>query len=293
MTSTHIEHPEDLILTGDLSVLDTLYGTGTISMKMDGTSLVWGTNPQNGKFFVCTKAAFNKKKIRLCYNTDDIYRHFGHQESLAEVLTHCLNYLPRTENIYWGDFLGFGGTDCLQSNTISYVFPEEIDELLVIAPHTIVDVNDEFHNADCQPLNDCLCDTPYVKWVQPSVDRVYASVRAPKVNSGAIPFLSAKEAQIAKQKINSCIAEGHELDDSLLTVILGSVQLANLYQLVIEIKEDLMSSFIIHDAPKSFIFDDVEIDGEGFVFYSDDYGAVKLVDRSLFSYANFATSRFR
>ena len=160
MTSTHIEHPEDLILTGDLSVLDTLYGTGTISMKMDGTSLVWGTNPQNGKFFVCTKAAFNKKKIRLCYNTDDIYRHFGHQESLAEVLTHCLNYLPRTENIYWGDFLGFGGTDCLQSNTISYVFPEEIDELLVIAPHTIVDVNDEFHNADCQPLNDCLCDTP-------------------------------------------------------------------------------------------------------------------------------------
>ena len=52
MTMTHIEHPEDLVLTGDLSVFDMLYDTATISMKMDGMSLVWGTNPANGKFFV-------------------------------------------------------------------------------------------------------------------------------------------------------------------------------------------------------------------------------------------------
>ncbi len=78
----------------------------------------------------------------------------------------------------------------------------------------------------------------------------------------------------------------------MLTVILGSPQLANLYQFVIEIKEDLMSSLIIHDAPKSFIFDDVEIDGEGFVFYSEDHGTIKLVDREIFSHANFCTSRY-
>ena len=64
MTSTHIEHPEDMILTGDLSVIDALYDNAFISMKMDGMSLVWGTNPANGKFFVCTKAAFNKKKSK-------------------------------------------------------------------------------------------------------------------------------------------------------------------------------------------------------------------------------------
>ena len=77
MNNTHIEHPEDTILTGDLSVFDVLYDEATISMKMDGMSLVWGTNPANGKFFVCTKSAFNKKKIRLCYTTDDIFTHFG------------------------------------------------------------------------------------------------------------------------------------------------------------------------------------------------------------------------
>jgi len=53
-----------------------------------------------------------------------------------------------------------------------------------------------------------------------------------------------------------------------------------------------MSSLIIHDAPKSFIFDDVEIDGEGFVFYSEDHGTIKLVDREIFSHANFCTSRY-
>ena len=52
MNNTHIEHPEDTILTGDLSVFDVLYDEAFISMKMDGMSLVWGTNPVNGKFFV-------------------------------------------------------------------------------------------------------------------------------------------------------------------------------------------------------------------------------------------------
>ena len=44
MTSTHLEHPEDLILTGDMSVIDT-FAPADITMKMDGMSLVWGTNP--------------------------------------------------------------------------------------------------------------------------------------------------------------------------------------------------------------------------------------------------------
>ena len=112
-------------------------------LKMDGISLVWGTNPANGEFFVCTKAAFNKKKIRLCYTQEDIDIHFGHQPDLANRLSLCLSHLPRTDNIYWGDFLGFGGTNILKPNTISYLFPENIESLLVIAPHTQVYVHNE------------------------------------------------------------------------------------------------------------------------------------------------------
>ena len=80
------------------------------SHEDDGMSLVWGTNPVNGKFLFGTSFAFNKKKIRLCYTTDDIFTHFGHQIEVVEILSYCLKYLPRSENIYWVIF-GFGRTD--------------------------------------------------------------------------------------------------------------------------------------------------------------------------------------
>ena len=80
--------------------------------------------------------------------------------------------------------------------------------------------------------------------------------------------MTTKEANVAKQRINTLIKEGRELTDSNLLDILGCVYLTNLYQMIIEIKEDIMESMIINDAPRSFIFDDVETDGEGYVFHN-------------------------
>ena len=98
MQNKHLEHPEDTILTGDLSVLDWFSADSTISVKMDGApAIVWGTNPQNGKFFVCTKAAFNKKKIRLCYNEDDIFTHFGGQPK-GNTDSHLLPRFPTSHS---------------------------------------------------------------------------------------------------------------------------------------------------------------------------------------------------
>ena len=293
MTSTHIEHPEDLILTGDLSVIDAMFAPADITMKMDGMSLVWGTNPDNGKFFVCTKAAFNKKKIRLCYTTDDIFTHFGHQIEVVEILSYCLKYLPRTENIYWGDWLGFGRTNVLKQNTISYLFPEKIDQKLVIAPHTQVYVTQDglLSNAVCKPLTEIFVDTAIIKWVQPAIDRLPSGQSAPKLDVSKVQFLTTKEANVAKQRINTLIKEGRELTDSNLLDILGCVYLTNLYQMIIEIKEDIMESMIINDAPRSFIFEDVETDGEGYVFHNQ-FGSFKLVNREEFAYANFTDGRF-
>ena len=46
MKNTHLEHPEDSILTGDLSVLDWFVTPGTLSVKIDGSpAIVFGTNP--------------------------------------------------------------------------------------------------------------------------------------------------------------------------------------------------------------------------------------------------------
>ena len=291
MTSTHLEHPEDLILTGDMSVIDALFAPADITMKMDGMSLVWGTNPANGKFFVCTKAAFNKKKIRLCYTTDDIFTHFGHQIEVVEILSYCLKYLPRTENIYWGDWLGFGRTNTLKPNTISYVFPENISQKMVIAPHTVVNVQEEMWSSVCKPLTEIFVDTAIIKWVQPSIDRLPSKQSAPKLDTSKVQFMTTKEANVAKQRINTLIKEGRELTDSNLLDILGCVYLTNLYQMIIEIKEDIMESMIVNDAPRSFIFEDVETDGEGYVFHTE-FGSFKLVNREEFAYANFTDGRF-
>ena len=54
MKNLHIEHPEDTILLGDLSVLDAFTDgmNNSYSVKIDGSpAIVWGTNPENGKFF--------------------------------------------------------------------------------------------------------------------------------------------------------------------------------------------------------------------------------------------------
>ena len=202
MTQTHIEHPEDTILCGDLSFFDALSTTAHVSMKMDGMSLVWGTNPHNDRFFVCTKSAFNKNKDRKCYNHDDLYAHFGHQMGVFEILSHCLKYLPRTDNIYWGDWLGFGRTDVMTQNTLTYTFAEKIDQKLVIAPHTKVTVTGEFCDAVCEPLTETFTNSSIIKWVQPVVDKVYVDNDPVIINQDAISFLSKKDAELAKQSIN-------------------------------------------------------------------------------------------
>jgi len=287
MTQTHIEHPEDMILTGDLSVLNLLYDKAFISMKMDGMSLVWGTNPANGKFFVCTKSAFNKKKVRLCYNEQDIFTHFGHQIEVVDILSRCLRYLPKTKNIYWGDWLGFGKTDVFTQNTLTYVFPDAIEQQLVIAPHTVVNVYSEMYESICTPLTETFKDTHMVKWVQPSVDRVPPTQTAPIINKKCIKFLTSKEATQAKIAINALIKSGQYIDDATLTEILGCQHLANLYQYVMEIKLDIMDNLIINDAPIAYLPNGQQCDGEGYVFHSETYGSVKLVNRTEFAYANF------
>ena len=83
MQNKHIEHIEDSILTGDLSAIETLYNPQNVSVKMDGSpAIVWGTNPANGKFFVGTKAVFNKKKIRIAHSHDEIDQYYDDEVCL-------------------------------------------------------------------------------------------------------------------------------------------------------------------------------------------------------------------
>ena len=125
MKNTHLEHPEDVILTGDLSVLDWFTAAGTLSTKIDGSpAIVWGTNPATGQFFVGTKAVFNKVKIRIAHNHEEINQFYDGE--VAAILHTCFDCLPHTDSILQGDFIGFGGFSEYKSNLVTYKFPEVI-----------------------------------------------------------------------------------------------------------------------------------------------------------------------
>ena len=136
MKNLHIEHPEDTILTGDLSVLDAFSSDNHYSVKIDGSpAIIWGTNPENGKFFVGTKSVFNKRTPKVNYTAEDVCNNHPDFE-LQSILIRCLNCLPQTDRIFQGDFIGYGGYRDYKPNAISYTFAEVQNTGVVVAPHT-------------------------------------------------------------------------------------------------------------------------------------------------------------
>jgi len=105
MKNTHLQHPEDSILTGDLSVLDWFLAESDLSVKIDGSpAIVWGTNPATGNFFVGTKSVFNKVKIKINETHDDIDR--NHSGVVADILHHCFDCLLVSTGLFKVILLG-------------------------------------------------------------------------------------------------------------------------------------------------------------------------------------------
>ena len=152
LKNTHIEHPEDSVLNGDLTVLNWFTENGKISAKIDGApAIVWGRNPKTENFFVGTKSVFNKRLIKINESHEDIDK--NHAGNVATILHECFDNLPRTDNIYQGDFIGFGGEECYQPNTITYYFPEKVTQRIIIAPHTEYFAENDLREATCQPIS--------------------------------------------------------------------------------------------------------------------------------------------
>jgi hypothetical protein len=294
----HIEHPEDTILTGDLSVLDWFSEVDSfISVKMDGSpALVYGTNPENGKFFVCTKAAFNKQKIRLCYTQDDIFTHFGHQPNVAQILIYCLDFLPRTQQVYQGDFIGFGsGMDTFKPNTITYKFPAPVRQDIIICPHTYY-TGDKLPEMVAHPITSKFVSTKHVLFLQPKVElNPYREdledvCKFAKQMSTLCEFVSDRKASEIKKEINACIREQRVIcENEIVEKCDCDKNLIRLWRLVKSIKDDLF--LFIHDE------DDIEcsINGEdsfheGYVIHNK-FGSYKVVDREVFSHHNFVTPK--
>lgn len=290
----HLEHPEDQILTGDRSVLDWFEAPSHVSMKMDGApAIVWGTNPENGRFFVGTKSVFNKVKVKINYDAEDILFNHGSNDNVVDILLACLDYLPRTEGIFQGDFIGFGGQSAYKPNTIIYDFVDEVEAKIIMAPHTVY-TGDTIKTMAAAPLQDTLESTPEAMFVQPTVDSLPLLDSAALVGMESLfseaNFLTPKEAAEVRIIVNTFIREGKPLTHEVLSVITECETLARIYLDIISLKEKMMENIIVYDGPTAFADGEVIV-AEGFV-RSNKYGTMKLVDRTQFSRINFNNQKF-
>lgn len=140
----HLEHAEDHVINagkaGFEHAVNTLVGvhssltgkkSGTkVTVKYDGApSIVFGHHPENGKFFVASKSAFNKNP-KLNYTPEDVERNHGHAPGLVKKLKEALKHLPKVTpkgKVYQGDMM-YGEGDVQETdgkykfkpNTITY-----------------------------------------------------------------------------------------------------------------------------------------------------------------------------
>jgi len=302
MKNLHLEHAEDTILTGDLSVLDWFVTPGTLSVKIDGApAIVWGIDPACGEFFVGTKAVFNKKKIRIAHNHEEI--DLFYEGNVAQILHSCFDHLPRTETIYQADFIGFGGLSEYKSNLLTYQFPEIVTQNIIIAPHTCYYAESDLRDAVAYPDRATWTDTDHIKFVKPDAyilhdpwsksgnpccfDDVEEICNFARQMATACEFVSVKEAEKIKQQINACIRAGEEINPDDFDC---DINLLRLWALVKSIKDDCL--FLCrNNGPAAYLYGN-RIDAEGYVL-TNEFGMFKLVNREVFAYANFNYGRFQ
>lgn len=153
--NTHLEHLEDEVFNGGVSgtrrainflrgLRDMLQGSSkssvNVTVKWDGApAIICGINPENGKFFVATKSAFNKEP-KLNYTRTDIERNHSGATGLIDKLRVALDNLPKLniKGVLQGDLLFTKGDlqtiehtgeklVTFKANTITYAVPADSD----------------------------------------------------------------------------------------------------------------------------------------------------------------------
>ena len=296
MQNKHLEHPEDCVISGDLNVLNWFTANGNISAKIDGApAIVWGTNPATNLFFVGTKSVFNKKLIKINSSHADIDN--NHSGEVATILHHCLDNLPRSVTIYQGDFIGFGGCDNYNPNTIRYFFQDKVTEEIIIAPHTYYIAESDLRDAEAFPLEFNLESNNNVLFVKPDVyinsnrqDILERCNFARQVATLCEFPTNTRQIARIKKHFNACIKNDIEIDDITLEAIAHDndcdVNVLRLWKLIYSIKIDLLCYHIEADDSVECYIEEERCDHEGYVF-SNDYGSYKIVNREGYSRANF------
>ena len=238
-------------------------------------------------------SVFNKVKLMINESHEDIDR--NHKMPVSDILHACFDNLRHTvgaNDIVQGDFIGFGGDHTYQPNVLVYSFPEVIEQNIIIAPHTVYDApTGLLKDAIASGLNYDIPSTDAVLFVTPNVEfgvtpSIIDRCKFARQMAQLVNFISIKDARELKKELNRDIREGVE--------IRGDNGLISYWKLIQSIKHDFLNQFA-HDADfATFIYDGDDIqqtDGEGYVMWNS-IGTYKLVDREVFSHANFNQTLF-
>jgi hypothetical protein len=291
----HLEHPEDNILTGDFSILNWFTADSNVSVKIDGSpAIVWGTNPANGKWFVGTKSVFNKVKIKINHSHEEIDQ--NHEGKVADILHAAFDCLPRISGVIQGDFIGFAGSNTYQPNTITYKFPQVIDQDIIVAPHTFYIGGNDLRDMFASPLLKKLKSTDRCFFVQPEAsicphrEDIEDFCKFARQMSTLCTFVNDKQAKELKKIINSYIREGKEVDEHEIAENYDvDINLMRLWRLIESIKMDLFF-YIESNTDITCQIDDKLSDHEGYVMHNE-FGTYKIVDRNEFSRLNFTLQK--
>ena len=149
----HLEHIEDEMLNYGtegceaavrfmkelVKMLGGAASSGSIQTKWDGApSVVCGTDPSSGKFFVGNKSVFNKDEPKICFTDSDIEFYYSDKPGLAEKLYASLKYFKPLgiDGVVQGDLMFTEGDQkyetvegekliTFRANTITYGIPED------------------------------------------------------------------------------------------------------------------------------------------------------------------------
>jgi hypothetical protein len=328
MKNIHIMHPEDFTFEGKDAVQNVLeilkscmdYDNkfeNHYSIKYDGSpAIVFGTDVNNGRFFVGTKSVFNKGIKKICYTNACIDYYYSDKPQLHQILTQCLKYLPRVSGIYQGDFIGFGDRQTTEftPNTITYKFDNPPFQNIIMAVHTSY-VGDTFDEMIALPDSGIMLPTNEGKVLflntiaeQTIDDRIFQNAFAYTYTAiidtleiiYEFPTFKTKAAKSRVLKlINSYIRDGRVLNaEDLAKETNIDFRIFELYVMITQLKEIVMNRFKCAEGYNTNVrayLSNSEIDYEGIVVsHINNWNrtVIKLVKRFDFSRANFNNPKF-
>ena len=296
LPNKHLEHLEDSIFDGRraaVAAVKEVVFCRKISVKWDGApAIVFGTNPENGKFFVGTKSVFNKVKVKINYTHEDIDK--NHTGPVADILRLCLRHLPHISGIVQADYIGVGGGRSYTPNTINYRFPSSIDRDIILAPHTSYEYVGPDAPATLGVKLESALGAHFIDTTDAYIRR-QNNIKLIAEIIALIPFCKVAYSAQLKQHVNKFIRAGSVPAAGVLYATLpakykGEVNATTfeVWHKIFQLKQRLLDSVVVNGNVECFI-DGNPSHHEGFVIISNN--PYKIVDRLTFSKANFNLSK--